>query len=94
MNNGGQALFIGLMLGTVIIILAFALAPVLKESNDIAMNSTDSDSLGLDCSNQSISDFNKAGCVATDMTTPLFIATLIGLGLVVIAAKFFGGLGG
>ncbi len=38
--------------------------------------STDS-SVGLDCDNSSISNFDKAACVASDITLPYFIGFLL-----------------
>lgn len=65
------------MIGLVVAILALALAPAVKQSTDTARNQSTNNSVGLDCSNDSISNFNKAACVATDITLPYFIGFLL-----------------
>lgn len=87
MNNKGQVVIFGLMLGIVIIIVALALAPAVSEATNSARNVTVGDTVGMDCSNSSISDFQKAGCVATDISLFWFIAALIFIGGAVITAR-------
>ena len=87
MNNKGQVIFFGLMLCIVIIVMALALAPAIKETVDNARNSSSGDIQGMDCSNTSISDFDKAACTATDLTMFYFIGGLIFIGGAVLAAK-------
>ena len=77
MNNKGQVIIISFMIGLTILILALALAPAVKESTDIARNVTTNSSIGLDCSNSSISDFDKGACIATDISLPYFIGFLL-----------------
>ena len=87
MNNNGQIMFYGLMLGVTIIILALAFAPVLKQFNDDARNVTSNTQVGLDCNNASISDFNKAQCQIQDLSLPYFIIGIIAIGGIVMGAK-------
>ena len=89
LNDKGQVFFFALMLGVVIIILALAFAPVLKSFNDEARNVSSDTRVGLDCGNQSISDFNKAQCTIQDISLPYFIIGVIALGGIVLTAKTF-----
>ncbi|HDK41819.1 MAG TPA: hypothetical protein ENG87_00455 [Candidatus Pacearchaeota archaeon] len=77
MNKKGQTVIVFFMIGLVVAILALALAPAVKQSTDTARNQSTNNSVGLDCSNDSISNFNKAACVATDITLPYFIGFLL-----------------
>jgi hypothetical protein len=43
-----------------------------------ARNSTSDTQVGLDCDNESISDFTKSQCFITDISTPYFFFGLIG----------------
>ena len=80
------------MIGLVVAILALALAPAVKQATDTARGNSTNNSLGLDCSNDSISNFNKAACVATDITLPYFIGFLLLLaGAIVIGKIMFQG---
>ena len=76
-----------IMLALTIIILALALAGPIRESTDNARNQTDGDTIGMDCGNESISDFTKAACVATDINLFYFIGGLIFLAGVIISAR-------
>lgn len=82
MNKKGSVLIYGLMLGLVVIITALALAPSVQDSTDEARNSTN-----LDCSNDSISNFDKAACIATDLSLFYFIGALILIGGTIVGAK-------
>jgi len=77
MNNKGQVIIVTFMIGLVVLILALALAPAIQESTDTARNASTDSSIGLDCDNSSISNFDKASCVATDITLPYFIGFLL-----------------
>jgi len=91
-NKRGMGMWAyGMMLGLVIIILALALAPVGQEFVNNAMNASTSDMIGLDCSNASISNFDKGTCVITDFSVAYFFGGLIFIGGAVVAAKFFFG---
>lgn len=87
MNNKGQVLFYGLMLGLVIIVLALALAPAVVNQVNSARNATVGDTIGMDCANESISNFNKAACVATDVSIFYFIGGLIFIAGAIITAR-------
>ena len=89
MNKSGQVMIYGVMLGLVVIILAMALAPSIKQNNDNIRNTTyDSGvSNGLDCSNTAISNFDKATCIAADMNLFIFVGGIILVGIAVITAK-------
>ena len=87
MNKGGLAFFVTMMIAVVFIILALAFAPVIKQFADISMNASTDTTVGLDCSNASISDFDKANCTATDSLLPYFVGFLIFAGGAIVAAK-------
>lgn len=92
MNKQGQLVLFGLMLSLTIIILAVALATPIRDFTIISMNQTDGDTIGLDCDNVSISDFDKGTCVIVDSFNWFFVGTLVALGGAVIGAKIlFGG---
>lgn len=88
MNSKGQAVFYLLMLSIVCVILALALAPVLKQYNDDARAPSSDTRVGLDCSNASISDYDKANCVSTDINYSAFFWIILAIGGAVAAAKF------
>jgi len=77
MNCRGSVMIFSIMLGVVVIILAMALAPVGKEIIGDARNVTVGDTIGMDCSNSSISNFDKAACVVTDFSLFYFFGGLI-----------------
>jgi hypothetical protein len=92
MNARGQVIFYTLMISTVIIVLALAFAAPVKQAVDAARSNSTADSVGLDCANSSISDYQKATCVTTDLTLPYFILGLIGIAGIAFGAKvIFGG---
>ena len=87
-NKNGQVMVYGLMLGVAIIILALSLAGPVKQSVSNARNTTSEfGGSGLDCNNASISDFDKAACLSSDISLPYFIGILIVIGGIVITAK-------
>jgi len=77
MNNKGSVAIYGLMVGLVIFILAMALAPVGKEFIDSARSNSTEDAIGLGCTNQSISNFDKAACIVSDFSLVYFFGGLI-----------------
>lgn len=87
MNNKGSIYIYVIMLAITIIVLALALAPAVSESTESARNATVGDVIGMDCNNASISDFNKAACVATDLNLFYFIAGLFFIAGGLITAK-------
>ena len=84
MNTQGQAIFMGFMIMLAIIVLTFGMAAPIKSSVDDARNSTN-----MDCTNSSISDFDKAACVVIDMGIFYFIAGMIALGIAVFLSRRF-----
>jgi len=88
MNSKGQVVFYGMMLAVIIMVLALALAPVVKDFTDSARNTTTNiGGQGLDCSNASISDYDQGACMIVDLTLPYFIGCLVFIAGVVIIAK-------
>lgn len=88
MNNKAQLFFFTLMLAVVVIILALALTPVIRESVDNVRNTTTMDGApGLDCGNESILDQNKATCIITDLSSPYFFGILLGIAGAAIGAR-------
>ncbi len=87
MNKSGSVIIFTMMLGMTIIIVALALAPPVQEVTEAAMNATVGDTFGLDCSNESISSFNKATCIATDLSMFYFLGALIFIGGFVLTVK-------
>ena len=87
MNKNGQVILVTFMIGIVFIIFALAVAPAIKQSSDIARNQTTDTSIGLDCSNSTISKFDKTNCVVVDLFNPYFIGFVIAAGGAIIAAK-------
>jgi hypothetical protein len=85
MNKKGSVLLYGMMLGLTILILALALAPSTTEFATTARQS-------LDCTNSSISRFDKATCYATDLSPFYFIGGLIFIAGAIVTSKIlFGG---
>ena len=81
MDNCGSATIIyGMMIGILVILLALYLAPAVSDFNKIAMNSTDGDTIGLDCDNSSISNYDKATCIVVDLNLFWFIGALLFIG--------------
>ena len=87
MNAKGQVIFVSLMIALVFIILALAFAPVIKEFSDDAQNTTSQTQVGLDCSNSSISNFDRANCLFVDYMNPLFVGFLIFAGAAIAAGR-------
>jgi hypothetical protein len=87
LNNKGQTIFFSLMLFVAVIVLAMALVVVVKSFVDDARAPTSDTQVGLDCSNSSISDYQKGQCMLTDLATPYFFYGLIGIAALIIGAK-------
>jgi len=86
MNKKGQVFFYTLMLGIVVLVLALALATPVKESVNTSRTGSD-----LNCSNSSISNFDKGACIVADLTLFYFIGGLIFIGGAIITAKILWG---
>ena len=91
MNEHGQAALVTLMIAIVFIIMALAFAPPIKQFIEEARGPTTATAVGLDCGNASISDGDKANCVAVDTLGPYFIGGIIFLGGAIAAAKVISG---
>lgn len=88
MENKAQGTWgYAIMLGLTIIVLALALAIPVRDFTRDARNSTVGDTLGMDCENESISNFVKATCVTTDLTIFYFIGSLLIIGGAVIVGR-------
>jgi len=87
LNKSGQTFLFGFMLSLTIIILALALAFPLRESADTAMNASTDTNLGMDCSNSSISSFDKISCYAIDLSPFYFFGSLICIAGIIMGAK-------
>jgi len=87
MNKKGQVMFYSISLGLVIIILGLALASSGKSIIDSTMNASTGDFIGLDCSNESVSNFVKGACVVADFSLFYFFGGIILIGLAVIGAN-------
>jgi len=95
MNNRAQIFFYSLMLGILVLVLALALASPVKEIVDSTRNQSTSvlytnqstSSPGLDCSNSTISIFDKGACVVSDLSIFHFIGGLIFMAGAIISAR-------
>lgn len=90
MNNNGQVIFFTFMIGLTVLILAMALAFPIKETIDNATNYTGNvtgSAATLDCSNESISIFDKGACVVSDISMFYFVGGLIFMVGSIIVAK-------
>lgn len=79
-SSKGQVVIYGLMVALVVIVVTLAVSPLLKEQIDVSRSPT-----AMDCSNDSISNFDKAACISTDTTLFLFVG-----GLIAAAGAFLG----
>jgi uncharacterized membrane protein len=86
MNRKGQVIIYGLMVGLIIIVLALALAPATTNFSATAMNNS-SDNSGLNCSDTTISNYDKGACVVVDLYSAYFIGALIFIGGAILISK-------
>jgi hypothetical protein len=92
MNNNAQTQIYVIMIAIVLIVLGLALAPSIKSFVTPAMNSTDGNNIGMDCQNDSISNFDKVSCTAVDSFNYLFFGVVIFIaGAIVFGKIYFGG---
>ncbi len=87
MNKHGLTWFVTIPLALVFILMALALAPAIYQFVVDARGPTTDTAVGLDCSNSSISNFDKASCVSVDYFTPFFVGALIFIGGAITVAK-------
>ena len=88
LNKKSQVFFYTLMLGVLVLVLALALAPPVRDFTTGAMNETSGDTLGMNCSGTT-DPFVKVTCVATDLSLFYFIGFLIIIAGAIVSAKFF-----
>ena len=86
-NKKGSVIIFGMMLSAVVIILALSLAPVGKEFVNNAMNETVGDTIGMNCSSDVISNFDKAACAVTDFSLFYFFGGLILISGIIITGR-------
>ena len=91
MNNRGQTVFFVLMLGVLVVVLALGLVPVVNDFVVDARNTTSDTQVGLDCNNESISDYQKSQCMLVDVTLPYWFFGMLGIALLVIGARAVAG---
>lgn len=92
LNNKGQVYLVSIMIATIFIVFALAVAPTIKQFVDDARNPSTDSSVGLDCSNTSISKYDKATCIAVDTFNPYFVGFLVfAAGLIITAKIIVGG---
>lgn len=92
MNRKGQiTILLNLAIAVSIFFLAYGFAPVLKQLNDEGRGPTTATTIGLDCTNATISDFDKANCVGQDIFNPLYTAAVLAIGSYLFVAKVVAG---
>ena len=91
LNGRGQVFFYTFMLAIVVIVLAVAFAFPIKQTADEAMNASTVNSVGLDCSNSSITNAQKGQCILVDLTTPYFVIGLIAIAGIILGARVMSG---
>jgi len=90
-KKGFTTVFYTFMIALTIIVLALALAGPISETVSNARNETYEGYYGLNCSSETISNFDKAACVTSDMSIFYFIGGLIFVaGMVITARLVFG----
>lgn len=80
LNKRGSTVFVFLMIGIVFFVLGLALTPAVT---DVVNEATSSPQ--LNCSNDSISDQNKAVCTSLDIQSFLFFGTIMGLAGIILS---------
>lgn len=80
MNKRGSILIYTMMIGTLVILLALWLAPSIQDFTDDARTN-------MDCTNSSISKYDKATCIVVDLNLFYFAGALIFIGGVIVTAK-------
>lgn len=75
------------MLSIAVLILALALAGPVKSFVDDARNVSTDTTIGMDCTNSSISNFDKGACIVSDLSIFYFIGGLIFVAGAVLTAK-------
>jgi hypothetical protein len=86
MNRKGQVIIYGLMLSLVIIVVALALAKPVTDFSTTAMNNS-TDNSGLNCTDSTISNFDRGACVVVDLYPAYFVGALIFIGGAILISK-------
>jgi len=87
-KKGFTTVFYTFMLALTVVILALALAGPISETVSNVRNETyEGSNVGLNCSDTSISNYDKAACVASDMSIFYFVGGLIFVAGMIIAAR-------
>jgi len=87
-NKKGQVLFYSFMLGILVLVLALAFTEPVKQQVDSIRNTTTIEgTVGLDCANSTISDYDKGACLVADLTIFHFIGGLIFISGAILTAK-------
>ena len=80
MNRNGQVVFYSFMIGVIVLLLSLALAPAIKSFVETSVSE-------MDCTNESISSFDKAGCLAADLSIFYYIGTLVVLSVSLLGSR-------
>ena len=80
LNKKGSNVFVYLMIGITFFVLGLALTPAITDITNEATSTTQ-----LNCSDDSISDQNKAVCTSLDIQPFLFFGTVMGLAGIILA---------
>ncbi|MBW2965491.1 hypothetical protein KY342_00135 [Candidatus Woesearchaeota archaeon] len=86
-NKKGQAIFYSMMLSVALIVLVLAFLPIGQSFVDSAMNQTTGDTIGLDCDNSSISNFQKGTCDILDFSSAYVFGGMLLIALGILTAK-------
>ena len=80
-SKRGSAIIVYFMIGVLTFLVALALAAPTQEitNSDNVMGAD-----GLDCSNESITNQDKAVCISIDIIPPIYTAILFGLGAMLV----------
>lgn len=84
MNNKSQVLFYTLMLASLILVVTLALINPFKYFTNTAKSD-------MNCTDTTISDYDKATCYGLDINFWFWILLGIGIAFVVLGAKITGG---
>lgn len=87
MNKKGQVVFYGLMLSVALIVLILGMLPAGQNFINDAMNESTATFIGMDCGNQSISNFDKGTCTILDFSSAYVFGGFLLIALGVVTAK-------
>jgi len=84
-NKRGVTIIFGIMMFLFAVLIALAIVSPLKEITDDMRDSTH-----LNCDADNITTGVAISCITIDLLLPLFIATILGVGVVWITSRFGG----